>query len=248
MEYVNILSMVCDTDKITTKDLVPLFTSVPTQYFIDSSRLSDEAITNKIDDGSFISVYKDEDLDCVKLEYYYEGKGSLKSCKKKIEIEFISHLLDDLAMMEVDHPTNISDDICCSQLCMIVTGFDLKRDPIDYNQVYSNQTYCNGYFLRKNKKGEYILETQVNNLKPKAINNYELNSISLFNKLPYHFQYLLSNNNPSSFMAQTKQLEEEEIEQIEELKNHYNFEDVDYDDEDTFTEDDIYDNEDGFQF
>lgn len=254
MEYVNILSMVFDTDKITTKDLEPLFTNVPTQYFVDSSRLSDTHITNQIDYRSFISVYKDEDLDCVKLEYYYEGKGSIKSCKKKIEIEFVSHILEDLAMMETDHPTTISDDICCSQLCMIVTAFELKRDPIDYNQVHSNQIYCNGYFLRKNQKGEFILETQINNLKPKTINNYQLNTISKFNKLPYHFQHLLSNNNPASFIEQTKQLEEEEIEQIEELKNLYDFEDVDYDEDDTFEEEDefeqndIFDNEDGFGY
>ena len=223
MEYVNILSMVCDTDKTTTKDLVPLFNSVPTEYFVNSSILSDTHITNKIDDSSFISVYKDEDLDCVKLEYYYNGKGSLKSCKKKVEIEFSSHLLDDLAMMETDHPTSITDDICCSQLCMIVSGFDLARDPVDYNQVHSNQTYCNGYFLRKNKKGEYILETQINNLKPKIKNNYEVHSISIFNKLPYHFQYLLSRNNPSSFIDQTKIMEIEEVEEIKKLLNPTNF-------------------------
>ncbi len=251
MEYVNILSMVCDTDKTTTKDLVPLFTDVPTQYFVDSSKLSDTRITNRIDDTRFISVYKDEDLDCVKLEYFYEGKGSIKSCKKKIEIEFVSHILEDLAMMEVDHPTTISDDICCSQLCMIVTGFDLKRDPIDYNQVHSNQTYCNGYFLRKNKKNEYFLETQINNIKPSIKNNFEINSVSIFNKLPHHFQYLLSNNNPASFIDQTKQLEEDEIEQIEELQGLYDFEDVDYDEEDfeDYDEDlDMIDNEDSFGF
>ena len=169
--------MVCDTDKITTKDLVPLFTSVPTQYFVDSRRLSDTHITNKIDDSRFISVYKDEDLDCVKLEYYYNGKGSIKSCKKKIEIEFVSHILEDLALIEVNHPTTITDDICCSQLCMIVTGFEMKRDPIDYNQVYSNQTYCNGYFLRKNTKGEFIFETQINNIRPETKNNCQINTI-----------------------------------------------------------------------
>lgn len=238
MEYVNILSMVYDTDKTTTKNLAPLFNSVPTNYFVDSSILSDTPITNKIDDSSFISVYKDEDLDCVKLEYYYNGNGSIKSCKNKIEIEFVSHLLEDLPLMEVDHPTSIADDICCSQLCMIVTGFELTRDPIDFNQVHSKQKYCNGYFLRKNKNNEYILESQINNLNPVVKNNYTFNSMSLFNKPSYSFQRQLSST--PSYVDEIKSAKE--IDNIEELKNLYDFEDVDYneDDLDEYYNDDDY--------
>ena len=56
MEYVDILTMVLDSDLKTTKEFTSLQEGVPTQFFEDSARLSDTEIIHKTDDGRYVSL------------------------------------------------------------------------------------------------------------------------------------------------------------------------------------------------
>ena len=66
MEYVNVLSIIMDSDDKTTKEFSSLFEDLPTQFFVDSDLLSDTPILNKTSDGRFISVSKFDDIIKVK--------------------------------------------------------------------------------------------------------------------------------------------------------------------------------------
>lgn len=192
MEYVNILSMVMDSDPKTTAEFKSLFNDVDTNFFVDSSLISDTRITNRTNDGRFISLYRDEEYDCIVLEYLLGSTGSTKSCNKKIRIEFIDDLSSHLLGLQPDKLTSIEDDIDKSQLCMVATIYDLARDKVDFNQILETEKYYVCYYLRKNNNDEYYLESQIRFSNPQTNNNVGIDQFSTLHKIKQTFQRMLN--------------------------------------------------------
>lgn len=120
MEYVDILSMVTDSDRNTTKEFLPLINDIPTDYFPDSSVLSDTAIIKGSRDGYFVSVSKDDDIIVLKL--FSGGTGSQKACTKKVQLEFVPNLKEKLVFLQSNKPSSdICNDFKYHQLCMVAT-------------------------------------------------------------------------------------------------------------------------------
>ncbi len=225
MEYVDILSMVVDSDHNTTKDFLPLINDMPTDFFPDSNLLSETAIC-KSQHGQFVEVSKLDDI--IVLKFLTDGKGSRKSCTKKVKLEFTPGLDEKLPLLKPNKPTdNIATDLHYQQLCMVATIYSVKRDSVDFNQTISKPQYLICYYLRKNNKNEFFLQSEIRNKHPKTYNNIQVNEFSIFNKIKPTFQRLLSNNYTSSTLTDF-----EEFDDIEELKNLYDFDDVDYDEDD----------------
>lgn len=202
MEYVNILSIIIDSDSSTTKEFSSLFDNVPTQFFADSDMLSDTPIINKTDDGRFVAVSKEDGY--VVLEYFVGGKGSFKSCTKKFRIEFVKNLANKLLLLQPDKPTNFEDDIAHQQLCMAVNVYDLKRDSVDFNQIIETKKYEVCYYLRKNKKDWYILQSELR-LQNTKTGDYAIHEFLTYNEIAPLWQKMLLEKTNSPYMENFKQ-------------------------------------------
>ena len=237
MEYVNILSMIMDSDTRTTKEYQSLFNSVPTEYFADSSLISDEPIVNKTKDGRYICLYKEDDS--LVLDYLTDGTGTLKSCTKKVKLEFARDLLSKLTNLASDKITSLEDDILnYRQLVMIATRYDLKRDTVNPNYIHEKELYTIYYFLRKNKENRYYLHSEIWPSKSAKQKNFKLNNFVFFTNIKPTFQRIL-NNGKAPFLS--------EDEELEELKDLYEFDDNFEDDEDCKSEcDTCSDYDDGY--
>lgn len=219
MEYVDILSMVMDSDSKTTKEFESLFHGVNTQYFVDSKLLSDEPITNATKDGRFISVYIEDDI--IHLEYMFDGTGSLKSCTKKVEFQFSTSVEDELIYLDANTLTSADTDLDQYIWCMEATVFNLVRDSVDFNQISQKEKYSISYHLRKNKNEHFFLESKLWLSKPYKLNNkYIANELSVFSDIKPTFQRIIRKNDNISLNEQLAELEE-----INEF-----FGDVDFDD------------------
>ena len=225
MEYVNILSIVTDSDRNTTKELMPLINEIPTDYFPDTSMLSNTAIANVTRDGLFVAVSKKDDI--VVLKLFSNGEGSLNSCTKKVKIEFIPDLKQKLLLLKPNQPTsNLAHDLQYQQLCMVSTIY--SRTPSkSYKHSPFKAMYTVCYYLRKNTNNQFFLQSEIRNFQPETYNNTTFNELSIFNKIKPIFQRELTMSyNKNDFN------DIEEFDDIEELKDIYNFDDVDYDEDD----------------
>lgn len=240
MEYIDVLSMIMDSDIKTTREYISLF-SVPTGFFVNCEMLSDEPIINKTKDGRFVSVYQLDDI--VVLEYYFGGKGSLKSCTKKKKLEFTPDLIEKLLLLRPDKPTTLASDIHHQQLCMVASVYDLNRDNVDFNQIHKNKKYIVCYYLRKTAKDHYFLQSELR-LKNRISGNCQLNELSTFNDLSYVWQKILLEKTHSPFVDQFRDKYPDECFDIYNTYDDYG-EDDDYDidyDEDEYDAD--YDEDD----
>lgn len=232
MEYVNILSLVMDSDTRTTNEFKSLFEDMKTEYFDDSSRISDEPIMHRTDDGRYLCLYR-ENGDIV-LDYYINGTGSFKSCTKKIKLEFSSGVKSKLLNLETDEPISLADDIMYHrQLIMIASSFDLTRDKVDPNQVTETEKYVNYYFLRKNKDNHYFLQSEIWPTKLPKHKDVELSSVILYFDILPTFQRMLKTQDVSITTVEDL----EEIENNPELQDLYDFDDIDEDEEFEYYED-----------
>lgn len=224
MEYVDILSMVTDSDRNTTKDFMPLINDIPTDYFPDSSLLSDTAIIKGTRDGFFVAVSKEDNIIVLKL--FSEGTGTQHSCTKKVQLEFVPNLKEKLTFLQSNKPTNnICNDLKYHQLCMVATVY--TRKAVSKGRVPFRAQYTICYYLRKNNKNQFFLQSEIRNKQPQIYNNLQVNEFSIFNKIKTYFQKELNKTYVSN-----ENIEFEEFDNIDELKDIYDFDDVDYDEDD----------------
>ena len=217
--------MVMDSDTNTTRPFISLLEDVDTQYFVDSSLISDTPITNRTKDGGLIAIYKEDDY--IVLDYIFDGTGSVKSCTKKVKLEFATHILAKLNELQQDEPTTLIEDMIeYRQLCMVATVYNLKRDKVDFNQVKEVEQYYVCYFLRKNKQNRYYLQSELKLAKLPKFNNLQVNELSLFFDIKPTFQRQLGNK--TSLLEELKELEE--LEEFQDLFDD-EYEDEDYDEE-----------------
>lgn len=230
--------MVMDSDIKTTKEYISLFNDVPTEFFVNSEMLSDEPIVNKTKDGRFVSMCQLDDI--VVLEYFIGGTGPIKSCTKKIKLEFVPDLIEKLLLLRPDKPTTIYNDIHHKQLCMVASVYDLKRDNVDFNQVRSNKKHTVCYYLRKTTNDHYFLQSELR-LQNRISGNCQLNELSTFNDLSYVWQKILLEKTHSPFVDQFRDKYPDECFDIFNMyDNDYDeYDDDDYSDD--YDEDDEYD-------
>lgn len=81
--------------------------------------------------------------------------------------------------------------------------------------------------MRKNNNNKFFLQSEIRDKQPKIYNNLQVNELSIFNKIKPTFQKMLSTNYTPSQLEQF-----EEFEDIDLLKDIYEFGDVDYDEDD----------------
>lgn len=237
MEYVNILSLVMDSDEITTNGFKSLFHNVTTDMFVDSSMISDEPIVKKVRDNRFLCLYRENGY--VVLDYFTGGTGSIKSCTKKIKLEFATEVINKLFNLQADEICSLADDILdYRQLIMIATSYNLQRDKVDPNHIIEQEEYTNYYFLRKNQKNHYYLQSEIWPTKPIQHNNSVIDSTVLYFDILPTFQRMLNPNKSRTSLTDLEELKE--IKNIEDLKGLYDFDDIDEDDDDF----DYYDEED----
>jgi len=207
MEYVNILSMVMDSDTKTTREFLSLVEDVPTQYFEDTNRLSDTKIIHQTTDGRYLMLYKDEDV--VYLDYYWGGVGSLKSCTKKAALQFNINIKEELEFLDANSFTTEIDDIDQYIWCMEATIYNLKRDSVDFNQIISTEQYSTSYQLRKNQDNHFFLESKIHLAKVNKSNkNPQIYAMSVFNDIAPDFQRRLRGNNRLTYKEQLDELED----------------------------------------
>ena len=208
MEYVNILSLVLDSDLNTTKEYTSLFEDVPTQFFVDSNLLSDTPITNKTADGRYVSIYKDDDF--IYLEYFTGSKGSIKSCTQKTKLQFSTHVYEEMEDLKDNTLTSSSDDLDQYIWCMEATIYDLKRDNVDFNQIIEKEKYSVSYHLRKLKNNHFFLESKIWLPKPKNLTNERvMTEGSLFYDIAPTFQRIIKGE--ENLTPEERQAELEEI-------------------------------------
>ena len=183
LDYINILSMILDSDKHTTREFASLDNSVPTQFFVDTDDLTDKPTTFKIDDERFISL-RMIDHDIVRLEYYLNCKGSAITCSKMIRIEFFKDIED---LIPVLAPTKKSVD---GVFCAFVHMFDFPNS-LSCSPSRKNEKYYTKYSIHKNDKNHYFLQSEMN-FYDKVINNYVINSFSRFYDISPQYQSMLA--------------------------------------------------------
>ena len=209
MEYVDILTMVMDSDTNTTREYRSLLEDVPTQFFVDVNMISDTPIINKTSDGRFVSIYQKEDEDIICLDYYIGGKGSFKSCTKKIALRFSECVREELEYIDPDVLSSAVDDLDHYVLCMEATVFDLHRNKVDFNQVNEKERYSVGYNLRKNHKEHYFLESRIYYTKSQQVSNkYLLTESSLFFDIRPTFQRIIKGSDNLTEAEQLAELDE----------------------------------------
>ena len=190
MEYVEILSMILNSDDKITKEYYSAIKGINTQFFIDKSMISDTPAYKNTGNG-FIAIYMHEGE--IVLEYMFNGAGSIKSCTKKVKFEFNANLVEDLLDLKCDRLTSdIEDDVFdYSQFCAACTVYNLKRDSVDFNQTTETPKYTIDYYLRKTKRGDYFLQGDL--IFPKAIvkNKLALNKLNLLFDIDPKSQKLL---------------------------------------------------------
>lgn len=233
MEYVNVLSIIMDSDNNTTREYASLFDDIPTQFFVDSDMLSDTPIINQTKDGRFIALSKIDDI--IVLEYFINGKGSLKSCTKKIKIEFVPELVEKLLLLQPEKLTNFAEDTLHHQLCMSATIYDLQRDSVDFNQVIKKKKYTICYYLRKTYKDHYFLQSEIR-IPNNIVNNYQINEISAFYDISPVWQKMLLTTTNSPFIEDFKKRFPEEY--YCDSDDLLEFEDCDDEDCEEFVQDD----------
>lgn len=244
MEYVNILSLIMDSDTVTTNGFKSLFKDVPTEYFDDSARISDESIMHKTKDDRFICLYRDEQ-DCIVLDYLTGGTGSIKSCTKKVKLEFSTDATYGIENLPNDEICSMEDDMLdYRKLIMIATTYEHKRDKININYVDEKEQFITYYFIRKNKNNKFYLQSEVWPTKTPKNKDYEINHLTLYFDINPTFQRMLNGNQNRSFLTELEELDE--IENNPELKDLYDFEDIDEDDNDFEYYDETDINTDGF--
>lgn len=177
MEYVEILSMILNSDNNLTKEYAHAIKGINTQFFTDSSMISDSSPFKNTGNG-YISIY--EDGGDIIMEYIYGGTGSIKSCTRLIEFVFNPNLKDELPNLKIDILTGDPDkEPDRSQFCAVCTMYNLKRDPIDFNHVTKIKDYSAEYYLRKMTNGEYLLQAYLVLAKPIIKNNHALTNLNL---------------------------------------------------------------------
>lgn len=198
MNYVEILSMILNSDGKLTKDYASLLQSIDTRFFIDESLISDTPYFQNTGKG-FIAIYKHEGE--VVLEFMHGG-SSIKSCTKKVVLSFSSCLGNEVKTLKPDHLTNdiIKDTFELSSFCMNCTAYNLKRDSVDFNQIIETEIYSIDYYLRKNNNNKYFLQADLSFKKPITKNNIKLNRATIpFIMVSPDFQNILRDYvNPSS--------------------------------------------------
>lgn len=229
MEYIKILSMILDNDKNTTSEYSSIFENVPSQCFVDSKLLSDTPIINPARDGRYISLRKEDGI--VVLDYFTGGKGSIKSCTKKAQFEFVRNLSGKLFNLEPDRFTDVFNDLYCQQLCMAVTIYNLHKNPLNFNQVIEKPEYTVCYYLRKNKNGHHFLQSEIRLKKPAVYKNYQLHEHSLFFDIKPAYQKLIKDAKRHTFFEEIKGLikrENGKDDDLDDLEfNDDDFEDLD---------------------
>ena len=213
MEYVNVLTMVMDTDHKTTKGFSSLFEDVPTEFFVDSNLLSDTQIINKTKDGRYVAVYKNDD-NVVFLDYFINGKGSIKSCNQKVQFQFNPEIREELKYLDPNTLTTSDNDLDQYIWCMEATVFDLIRDNVDLNHITEKEKYSISYHLRKNTKNHFYLESKIwFNTNKKLNNQYQITETSIFHDLAPSFQRLIKGSENMS--------EAEKLAEIDEIKQKF---------------------------
>ena len=165
MNYIEILSMILNSDDKLTKDYAPLLQSIDTRFFVDKSLISDTPSYQNTGKG-FIAIYERESE--VVLEFMFGGPGSIKSCTKKVVLCFSSCIGDELKTLRPDQLTNdiVKDVFDLSIFCMNCTAYNLQRDSVDHNQIIEKEIYSIDYYLRKNKNNKYFLQADLLYKKP----------------------------------------------------------------------------------
>ena len=81
-------------------------------------------------------------LSTMSVAFRTDGTGTIKSCTKKVKLEFASDLLNKLTNLTSDKVTSLDDDILnYRQLAMIATRYDLKRDTVNPNYIHEKELY-----------------------------------------------------------------------------------------------------------
>lgn len=224
MEYVEILSMILNSDDKLTKEYAHAIKGINTQFFIDQSMISDTCSFKNTGNG-YISIY--EDGGDIIMEYAYGGTGSIKSCTKLIEFVFNPNLKRELSNLKIDILTSdISKEPDRTQFCAVCRMYNLKRDPVDFNHITKTKDYTAEYYLRKMANNEYLLQAYLILAKPIIKNNHALTNLNLiFDIAPKYQNILKSYAKPLNTVDLNNQ--ELNLDDYDDFDNLYN----NYDDE-----------------
>lgn len=190
MKYIEILSMILNSDDKLTRGYASAIKGINTQFFIDKSMISDTPAYKSTGNG-FISIYEHEGE--IVVEFMYGGTGRIKSCTKKVKFEFNTNLTKELLDLKHDRLTaDIGDDIFdYSQFCAACTMYNLKRDSVDFNQITEIPQYSVDYYLRKMKNNKYFLQADLFFKKPIAKDGVSLYRLNLIFNIDPNSQKLL---------------------------------------------------------
>ncbi len=159
MKYFEILSLICDSDTQATVDFSNLFFDMNIDFLISEEELTEHPVLKNFSAGEFLALSKENEH--IILNYFYDGKNSVKSCNRRVQLDFCKDLNRKIAFnLEQDELTdNTLVDRKYRQLLMRAIVYDRVRDNVDPNQVYEQKSHTIYFYLRKWKK--YMLETKI---------------------------------------------------------------------------------------